>query len=71
MNQLNHSNYLNKNRTEEQQLYDYFMFVVQNESPKDVLDNFRTVFLDGSSQKNELIYSVLEKLLKGENMEQN
>lgn len=71
MNQLNHSNYLNKNRTEEQQLYDYFMFVVQNESPKDVLDNFRTVFLDGSSQKNELIYSVLEKLLKGENIEQN
>lgn len=72
MNQvISSNNYLKQNQTEEQNLYDYFLYSVQQESPKDVLQNFRTVFVEGSSLKNELIYSVLEKLLKGENIEQN
>jgi len=68
---INKNNYLRQNQTDEQNLYDYFLYSVQEESPKDVLQNFRTVFVEGSSLKNELIYSVLEKILKGENIEQN
>jgi len=68
---INKNNYLRQNQTDEQNLYDYFLYSVQEESSKDVLQNFRTVFVEGSSLKNELIYSVLEKVLKGENIEQN
>jgi hypothetical protein len=59
-----------RNYIEEQNLYDYFMYTVQNYAPKDVLQNFRSVFLDGSSKKNEHIYSVLEKILKSGNIDQ-
>jgi hypothetical protein len=68
--QSNGKDYL-RNYIEEQNLYDYFMYTVQNYPPKEVLQNFRSVFLDGSSKKNEHIYSVLEKILKNRNIDQD
>lgn len=70
MKQNNHSNgYSRHSAKEEQNLYDYFLYTVQTEAPKDILQNFRTLFLEGSSRQNEHIYDILEQVLKTEHIE--
>lgn len=55
---------------ETQTLYDYLLEGVQNQSPEQVLDDFRHLFIEGRAYNNHQIYSALEKIIKAKDAEQ-
>jgi hypothetical protein len=48
---------------EEQLLYDYFLHWVDVESPEQLIERFRSLFLDGQGQDDEQVVLTLEKVI--------
>lgn len=55
---------------QEQQLYDHLLYCVQVESPSQMLERFKQLFLDGSRYAEPEIWMVLEKLAMDKQAEQ-
>ncbi|WP_446335729.1 hypothetical protein [Coleofasciculus sp. G1-WW12-02] len=56
--------------SQEQQLYDHFLYCVQIESPSQTLERFKQLFMDGSRYPEPEIWMVLEKLAMDKQAEQ-
>jgi hypothetical protein len=54
----------------EQIIYEHLLYVVQTESPAQVLARFRALFIEGIGYRDPLIWSTLEKLAFEKNAEQ-
>ncbi len=57
-------------RAEEQLLYDYFLEGVQTESPDQLIEDFRHLFIEGRGFKQAQIYAALERIIKSKEADQ-
>ncbi len=55
--------------TDEQVLYDYWLNRVRTDSPDQLLDDFRRLFIEGRGFREAQVYSALEKMVKAKNAE--
>ncbi len=58
-----------QSRDEEQILYDYWLNRVQTESPEDLLEDFRALFIEGRGFKDVNVYMALERLIRAKDIE--
>ena len=64
-------NYLCQTRQEEeQQLYAHLLDCLQRESPRELLDRFRRLFIEGKGYQDSNAYLALEKIIKSKQAEQ-
>lgn len=54
---------------EEQQLYDHLIKCVRNQSPDEVLENFRNLFIRGREYHDHQVYSALGKIINSKEAE--
>ncbi len=64
-------NYLCQTRQEEQQLYAHLVDCLQRESPRELLDRFRCLFIEGKGYKDTNVRLGLEKIIKSKQAERN
>ncbi|ACK70431.1 conserved hypothetical protein [Gloeothece citriformis PCC 7424] len=61
----------NKNiKEQEQLLYDYLLARVRNDTPDNLLEDFRELFIEGRSFKEAHVYAALESLVKAKEAEE-
>jgi hypothetical protein len=56
-------------KDEEQVLYDYWLDRVRDDSPEEVLDDFRRLFIEGRGYQDAHIYTTLERLVRAKDAE--
>lgn len=54
----------------EQILYDFLLESVQEESPEELIDNFRRLFIEGRNYGDAKVYSALDLLVKSKNIDE-
>jgi len=54
----------------EQVLYDFLLESVQKDSPEEIIDNFRRLFIEGRNYGNAKVYSALETLVKSKEIDE-
>ncbi len=55
---------------EEQQLYDHLLYLVQCESPSQLVQRFRSLFVEGSTYPDAAIVTALDKIVASQSAEQ-
>jgi hypothetical protein len=60
---------LRQSRDEEQILYDYWLERVRTDSPEELIEDFRRLFIDGRGYKEAHIYAALERLMRAKDVE--
>jgi hypothetical protein len=55
---------LRQTREEEQLLYDYLLGIVRKDSPEQVLEDFRCLFVEGRGSGRAHLFLALEKVVK-------
>jgi hypothetical protein len=58
-----------QSRDEEQVLYDYWLHRVQMDSPEELIEDFRQLFIEGRGFKDVNIYLALERLIRAKDIE--
>ncbi|MGK7929980.1 MAG: hypothetical protein AB4041_00910 [Microcystaceae cyanobacterium] len=58
-------------RLEEQVIYDYFLEAVQTNSPEQLIEDFRRLFIEGRGFKKSQVYTAVERIVKSKESEYN
>ncbi|GBF82588.1 hypothetical protein [Aphanothece sacrum] len=71
MNTSSHinSDYRQQSSSEEQVLYDYLLEQVKTDSPSQLIEDFRYLFVEGRGFRDVQVYAALEKIVKRKNIE--
>jgi hypothetical protein len=69
MTMANLNGSLRQLKDEEQILYDYWLDRVRDDSPEELLDDFRRLFIEGRGYKDAHIFTALERLVKAKDAE--
>ena len=58
---------LDSTKREQQQIYNHLIFCVKIESPAEILDRFKNLFIRGTGYQDNRIWSALQIIIEGEN----
>ena len=61
--------YLRHTSQEEQKLYDYLLYCVQTQSPSEILEKFRRLFIEGAVSEDENVKSALTEIVNSKHAE--
>ncbi|MGK7946045.1 MAG: hypothetical protein AB4058_16405, partial [Microcystaceae cyanobacterium] len=66
---LNSQTSRQSNRLDEQVVYDYFLEAVQTDSPGQLIEDFRRIFVEGRGFRKAAVYAAVEKIIKSKDSE--
>lgn len=63
--------YLRQTTPDEQKLYDYFLYSVQTQTPEEILETFRLVFIEGKQVAIADVHEAFARLIKQDSADQD